>query len=502
MHCQRHQNGFLKLVGLWIDIRVAHSNLCNLMKEFLKKNPSLSPQVLNVKSGRREDRGYFASEEVARKLARFIPRTRLWHANSQPVQRLSYENVTGADPESFPETKPENQSGATSVPQSEAVTGPEDEELLTSEDEDATNPPNISSQLSAILGHPVNFRLRTTPSREVSLIDVTVIFTGLNNNPAGLAVRRLLDTYPEFHSSIMKFKFPGRGRQTVDVAPLAVALEFAFLLPGKAAAQVRSQAASLMVRYLGGDTSLVEEVYANRRMQASLAAVPEEQRTPEQQVLRMCGEAVEAETQTGPSEGSVVVPCKPLVIQDEESVGLPGSDHLYAASRQGDNLIKIGVSKDVLQRIGQLAQQFGGQYQLVAVWPNEAVLESIVLDLLKPAKASLGTSREHFNANASFEQICQIVSAARNLYKMKMELEAVGSKRKVDEREFQEDMADRAVKRRKEEVQLKREEMQIRKDEIQLRMDEVNTLLLHDLVKAGDEEARRIFLETFRSVTT
>jgi len=68
-----------------------------------------------------------------------------------------------------------------------------------------------------------------------------------------------------------------------------------------------------------------------------------------------------------------------------------------------------------------------------------------VLDLLKTAKASLGTSREHFNANASFEQICQ-------------------------------DLADRAVERRKEEVQLKREEIQIRKEEMQIRMDEMNTI--------------------------
>jgi len=266
------------------------------------------------------------------------------------------------------------------------------------------------------------------------------------------------------------------------VASLAIAIEFSFLLPGRAAAQTRRQAAVLMVRYIGGDCTMVQEIYANRHAQAALAATPEEQRTPQQQAVRLCGEAVEAETQTATAEAAVFVPCKPLVIQDEESVGLPGSDHLYAAVRQGEDLIKIGVSKDVLQRVGQLAQQFGGQYQLVAVWPNEAVLESMVLELLKPAKASVGSSREHFNATASFEQICQIVVAARNLYKMKMELEAAGSKRKREESEFQEGLADRAVQRKRDEMQIKREE--------------INTCLLHDLVKQGDEEAKRTFLTT------
>ena len=44
------------------------------------------------------------------------------------------------------------------------------------------------------------------------------------------------------------------------------------------------------------------------------------------------------------------VPRDPLVIKDEASVGLPGNDHLYAALRVGENCIKVGVSKDVLER--------------------------------------------------------------------------------------------------------------------------------------------------------
>jgi hypothetical protein len=131
------------------------------------------------------------------------------------------------------------------------------------------------------------------------------------------------------------------------------------------------------------------------------------------------------------------VPRKPLVIQDENSVGLPGGDHLYAASRVGENIIKVGISKDVLERLKTLSQKFKGEYELLAVWPNEGVLENIVLDLLKSSKTPVKSSREHFNTNASFEYICQIVQAARNLYKLKGDLEATTSKRKHEEPDSQ-----------------------------------------------------------------
>ena len=295
-----------------------------------------------------------------------------------------------------------------------------------------------------MLGHPVKFQLRATPANWPALIDITMIFTGLNNNQAGKVVRRLLEEHPEFQSSRLKFKFEGRGRQTIDVVPLPVALDFAFLLPGKVAAQMRRQAATLVVRYLGGDVTLVDEVYINRRAQESLAAIPAEQRTPLEQAVRLCGEAVENQAQPLPASAEALfVPRKPLVIQDRDSVGLPGSDHLYAAGRHGENLIKIGVSKDVLQRMRELPQSFGGQYELLAVWPHEAVLETLVLELLKTAKASVGSSREHFNAHASFEQICQIVDSARHLHRMKTELEVVGLKRRREEAEFEEELADR-----------------------------------------------------------
>ena len=52
------------------------------------------------------------------------------------------------------------------------------------------------------------------------LIDVAIIFTGLNNDDAGKAVRRLLDQFPDVRSNSPNFKFSGKGQKEVAVAPL------------------------------------------------------------------------------------------------------------------------------------------------------------------------------------------------------------------------------------------------------------------------------------------
>jgi hypothetical protein len=342
---------------------------------------------------------------------------------------------------------------------------------------------DLSAELSQILERPVCFKLRTTPSGHLALIDVAMIFTGLDNNHAAEAVRNVVRCYPEFNDAIVKFKFPGRGRQTISVAPLAAAIEFAFLLPGRSAAQARRKAASLLVRHLGGDQTLIDEIYRNRRFKeaterddAPVLYIPTDH---EQHKIAIPSQAP-PQGFPAPQGPPVFVPRKPLVIRDGQSVGLPGSDHLYAALRLGENVIKVGVSKDVLERMKALSKTFEGQYELVAIWPNEAVLEELVLDLLKPAKAQIGSSREHFNAEISLDHICQVVAAARNLYRMRMELETSSCKRKFEEMALQDELESRALRRRREELKNQAE------------------VLLMELVSKGDEDAKRTFLLRFQ----
>ena len=79
------------------------------------------------------------------------------------------------------------------------------------------------------------------------------------------------------------------------------------LLPGQCAARVRRRAAELIVRYLGGDLSIIAEVMANRGMQEELAiGAPQDPR-------RAFGEAVEAGQ--GPAFQQVLEQALPHVLE-------------------------------------------------------------------------------------------------------------------------------------------------------------------------------------------
>jgi hypothetical protein len=226
-----------------------------------------------------------------------------------------------------------------------------------------------------------------------------MIFTGLKNKNAAQVVRRLLREHPEFASFRSKFKFEGRGRQTIDVVPLLVALDFAFLLPGKAAAQMRRQAATLVVRYLGGDVTLVDEVYTNCRAQESLAAVPEEQRTPLEQVVRMCGEAIEAGSMTTPlarpPEPDVLRIRAPPIIMEPCPTGCldGGPPHFYIlgipgqpTSSEGEmgTVYRGGRTKDFDARLVEHRKTYGSGVHMELCAPKYGHVETLWHRQIRP----------------------------------------------------------------------------------------------------------------------
>ena len=97
---------------------------------------------------------------------------------------------------------------------------------------------------------------------------------------------RLQEAYPEVTTTCGIFKFPGRGQSETPVAGARTITEIIMVLPGKAAARFRKAAADVVVRFLGGDPSLVEEIACNRLAQESL---------PEDHPMRLFGQAVESE---------------------------------------------------------------------------------------------------------------------------------------------------------------------------------------------------------------
>ena len=152
--------------------------------------------------------------------------------------------------------------------------------------------PDVTRELAKVLGRNATTMRRIrktddTPPR-IGIYDVISAVTGLDGNHAGKTYRDLMQHHPEVHSTGVNFKFPGRGQRETPVTDAKGIVEIVMMLPGKRAATVRRQAAEILVRYMGGDVSLVAEIERNRAVQQALA-----QEAPEH-LARAFGEHVEA----------------------------------------------------------------------------------------------------------------------------------------------------------------------------------------------------------------
>ena len=145
----------------------------------------------------------------------------------------------------------------------------------------------VQNQLQALLGTSVE-AIRTTPDRRIAVVDVARAITGSDAHLAAQTVRKLCEKYKDLLDRMTHIQFPGQGQRETPVTDARGIVEIILLLPGHHAALVRRQAAELLVRYLGGDVVLVDEVCALRAPDAALS----------------CGRTVHLNT-TGPTSDSV-----------------------------------------------------------------------------------------------------------------------------------------------------------------------------------------------------
>lgn len=130
-------------------------------------------------------------------------------------------------------------------------------------------------------GHTV--RTTSESPRRVSVLDVIKVITG--NQQSAKTWLDLGRSHPEVITICNDFKFPGQGQRLTPVTDARGLVTIINLLPGDRAAKFRAKGADIVVRYLGGDESLVAEIEQNRSAQAGL---------PSKHPARVFGEDVEA----------------------------------------------------------------------------------------------------------------------------------------------------------------------------------------------------------------
>ena len=148
----------------------------------------------------------------------------------------------------------------------------------------------IQQQLGALLGSEEKQVRKTEEdgTARVSVIDVVSAITGQGGRGAAVQFGRLVAQYPGVDGNCILYKFAGARQRNTLVCDVRSVVEIILLLPGAQAARLRRQVAELVVRYLGGDLTIIDDVCRIRGFQEELAArAPEDPR-------RAFGEAVEA----------------------------------------------------------------------------------------------------------------------------------------------------------------------------------------------------------------
>ena len=145
---------------------------------------------------------------------------------------------------------------------------------------------DLMASLSELTDSSVRQGVRKTAEEppRISVYDVIGLITGQSDTARAVIYRRLVDNYPEVSTFCCNFKFPGQGQQQIPVTNARGIATITMLLPGKAVASIRREAANCLVRFMGGDLTMVDEIARNHLAQQDLES---------EHPARIFGQAVE-----------------------------------------------------------------------------------------------------------------------------------------------------------------------------------------------------------------
>ena len=103
--------------------------------------------------------------------------------------------------------------------------------------------------------------IRITSNKQVSVFDFIKVVGG-QANPRKTWADILKNHKEEVVTFCYNLKFPGIGQKLTPVVNVQGMVKLLFLLPGETAKQFRSKSAEVMIRYLGGDITLIDEIKA------------------------------------------------------------------------------------------------------------------------------------------------------------------------------------------------------------------------------------------------
>lgn len=127
-------------------------------------------------------------------------------------------------------------------------------------------------------------RTTNTTPKMVSVIDVIKAITEKTNKYASDVLKDLAKRFEDVSGICRNFKFAGQGQRETPVTDAKGIVTIVNLLPGTKAAEFRASSADIIVRFLGGDETLIADIKRNRELQETASG---------DHPMRLFGEAVE-----------------------------------------------------------------------------------------------------------------------------------------------------------------------------------------------------------------
>jgi len=116
----------------------------------------------------------------------------------------------------------------------------------------------------------VNIRKAEGPPPRVSVYDIMCAICHYDSRHVQTYYSRLCAHHPDVRTNCVAIKFSGQGQRATPCTDAKGLVMIMNLLSGANAAQFRLKAADVMVRYLGGDQTLISEIQRNAAVQGAL----------------------------------------------------------------------------------------------------------------------------------------------------------------------------------------------------------------------------------------
>ena len=321
-------------------------------------------------------------------------------------------------------------------------------------------------------------RITNEIPKRVSIYDVISVVN--NTVDARKVYKRLIIEYPEVVTNCHNFKFNGKGQRDTPITDAKGLIKIINLLSGPLAAKFRESCSNIIVKFLGGDLTLIDQIKTNNEIQQQL---------PENHPAKIFDQTNNIITNV--INNKVMIEKKRIdyELKSPNMIGKSISDYkdkyiIYLIQFNQNNIdyIKFGISDDSIDRIEHHLKTLPNPYVwcMIETKDNKKIEDTLKLNMKHKNKLinlivnnnNQTEILENIDPIHVEEHIYKLIKDIENCDYVKLQLAYIDlEKQKLDNEKYKLD--------NEKELKLKEYDNQIKLKEIEMKMklfDNINKL--------------------------